>query len=173
MQLFLLPLLFPKSNKHILCIFCLNVQFHLTWVPSFKSSKCLTLDFDTFHRTDFGGFFSMLLDWPFLPKWRWKQFCCNYFDVEPRKWLDWLDYSTTVAGNKKSPKMHAWKCLKKTSRHSATKHPTAWRPVLWRSRYYVSIKFDFSLLLQYWFLKIHHRLFFSLSRRYLTFLVFQ
>ena len=121
----------------------------------------------------FWRIFSMLLDWPFLPKWRWKQFCCNYFDVEPRKCLDWLDYSTTVAGNKKSPKMHAWKCLKKTSRHSATKHPTAWRPVLWRSRYYVSIKFDFSLLLQYWFLKIHHRLFFSLSRRYLTFLVFQ
>lgn len=59
------------TNKF--CAFFVWTYFPITGVPTVKSSKCLTQNFDMCHRTDFGGFFSMLLDRRLLLKWRWKQ----------------------------------------------------------------------------------------------------
>ena len=59
---------------------------------------------------------------------------------------------------------------------SKSTNPTTWRLVMWRSRRYVSIKCDFSPISIIAFnhqFKTHHRLFVTLSRKYLTLLVFQ
>ena len=41
-----------------------------------------------FHRTDFGRFLaSMLLNSHPTIKWRWKNFCCNWFDAKSQ--IDW------------------------------------------------------------------------------------
>ena len=52
--LFLLSL-FDKSNKHILRIFLFE-RIISTAIPVLKAPDVLTLYFDMFHRTDFGGF---------------------------------------------------------------------------------------------------------------------
>ena len=80
--------------------------------------------------------------------------------------------STTAAGSKEAQKRRSayaskWPC-------TVAPNPTTWRPVFWRSRYYVGTKVDFS---PSFFLvdgfKTYHRLFFSLSRKYLRLLALQ
>ena len=47
----------------------------------------------------FWRIFSMLLKSHPTIKWRWKKFCCNYFDAKPQ--FDWTNITPTVYSNRR------------------------------------------------------------------------
>ena len=78
-------------------MFCLNLWSSWNWFSCGGSWKSLLPIFLMFQRTkQFWRIFSMLLNSHSTIKWRWKKFCCNYFDAKTQ--FDWTKYDHISAG---------------------------------------------------------------------------
>ena len=94
------------------------IIYFWNWVSSGERWKSLLPIFPMFHWTDFGGFLVCCYGSHPTIKWRWKKFCCNYFDAKPQ--FDW-----TIGP-----------LIFRTLFCSCEKH----RPLLWLARTYLDMK---------------------------------